>query len=469
MKAAIYYRVSTLEQAEGGYSVGEQQERLTAFCKAKGWELVGTYGDPGVSGAKLDRPGLNKLIEDCNKHLFDVVAVYKLDRLSRSQKDTLYLIEDVFEKNNIAFVSMQESFDTTTPIGKATIGFTSIFAQFERDQITERLLMGKIGLAKAGKATAWAGAAFGYINDKENQTYIVDELRAPIVKDIYKRYLAGTSLTKLAQQLNDEGHVGKTNPWSYQTVQDVLSNPVYTGKVVFSGKTYPGLHDPIISEEEFDEVQQLRAKRQQFYTERFNARPFKSKFLLSGLLKCGLCGSTLSIRDSRTKHGKHRFYRCPASTNRRADQVRGVEHCSNDHRYDMKEMEATIMDEVKRLKFNKPELEQSQEDAKEQITKQINEIKKQRERLVDLYLNGKGINMDSLNERSELLEKQQKTLEDKLAKQAKDKTVNKAYDELLSVDLDTLPLEKKKYILNQIISSIDVVPGALKIHWNFQS
>lgn len=119
-RAAIYIRVSTQEQAQEGYSVGEQKERLISYCKAQDWLIADIYVDGGFTGSNLNRPGMQKLIAETNK--FDVVLVYKLDRLSRSQRDTLYLIEEIFLPNDVDFVSMQESFDTSTPFGKAMIG-----------------------------------------------------------------------------------------------------------------------------------------------------------------------------------------------------------------------------------------------------------------------------------------------------------------------------------------------------------
>ena len=144
MNVGIYIRVSTLEQAEGGYSISEQTDRLKLFCEAKGWTVANVYTDPGYTGSNTDRPALTRLIDDVKNNRLEMVLVYKLDRLSRSQKDTLYLIEDVFLKNKVEFVSMNENFDTTTPFGRAMIGILSVFAQLEREQIKERMAMGHI-------------------------------------------------------------------------------------------------------------------------------------------------------------------------------------------------------------------------------------------------------------------------------------------------------------------------------------
>ena len=148
MIVAGYVRVSTDLQMEKGYSIGEQTDRLESYCSAKGWTLAKIYTDGGYSGKNLDRPAIRQLISECKS--YDLVLVNKLDRLSRSQKDTLYLIEDVFRANGVQFASITENFDTTTPLGIAMIGILSVFAQLEREQIKERMHMGRVGRVKKG-------------------------------------------------------------------------------------------------------------------------------------------------------------------------------------------------------------------------------------------------------------------------------------------------------------------------------
>ena len=139
--AACYVRVSTEHQREN-YSIAEQTDRLTAFCAAKDITIGRIYTDGGYSGGTLRRPAL----QDMLAHLpeYDVVIVYKLDRLSRSQKDTLLLIEDYFLAKQVDFISVCENFDTSTPLGRAMIGMLSVFAQLEKEQITERFTMGRL-------------------------------------------------------------------------------------------------------------------------------------------------------------------------------------------------------------------------------------------------------------------------------------------------------------------------------------
>lgn len=140
----------------------------------------------------------------------------------------------MFNKNGVGFISLSENFDTSTAFGKAMIGILSVFAQLEREQITERMTLGRVGRAKAGKAMSWANCPFGYIIQKE--IYEIDPFRAEIVKRIYRDYLAGISITAIKNNLNEEGHVGKDINWSYRTVRQILDNIVYAGYIKYKMK-----------------------------------------------------------------------------------------------------------------------------------------------------------------------------------------------------------------------------------------
>ena len=145
--ADLYIRVSTTEQAEEGYSVGEQEARLRSYCSAMGFTVNAVHIDPGYSGATLDRPGINKVIKDVRAGYVKKVIVWKLDRLSRSQKDVLVLLEDVFLENGCNFVSLMESFDTATPFGRCMVGILAAFAQMERENIKLRTMDGEASRA----------------------------------------------------------------------------------------------------------------------------------------------------------------------------------------------------------------------------------------------------------------------------------------------------------------------------------
>lgn len=281
-RVAIYIRVSTARQDQEGYSIPLQKERLIAYCKAKGWAVAGVFIDPGHSGSSLERPGMEALMAAVEAGDFDVVLVYKLDRLSRSQKDTLYLIEDVFMANETDFVSMQESFDTTTIYGRAMVGILSVFAQMERETITERTLMGRSGRAEEG---LWHGGGtepigYQYVDGE----LVVDPVEAEQVKMVYSLYADGYSVTEITRRM--EGFTTKHGDWSHtSTVGNVLDNPLYAGMVHFDGVLAKGKHTAIVSMELDKKVKARRARLRRVDISGDSA------FLLTGLMYCDECGA----------------------------------------------------------------------------------------------------------------------------------------------------------------------------------
>ena len=306
-KVAIYVRVSTTSQLEEGYSIDEQKDKLTSYCDIKDWSVYKIYTDGGFSGSNTERPALEQLIRDAERKKFDTVLVYKLDRLSRSQKDTLFLIEDVFIKNGIEFLSLQENFDTSTPFGKAMIGLLSVFAQLEREQIKERMQLGKLGRAKAGKSMMWARTSYGYDYQKETGSLTINPAQSLVVKYIFERYLAGRSITKLRDDLNER--YPKEISWNYRAVRGILSNPVYCGYNQYKGQLFPGEHEPIISEDEYKRTQEELKIRQMAAAEKTNPRPFQAKYMLSGLALCGYCHAPLKLIMGGIRKDGTRFIR----------------------------------------------------------------------------------------------------------------------------------------------------------------
>lgn len=224
MKTVGYIRVSTDEQVNDGVSLDNQRKRIEAFCIAKDWELVNIYEDAGKSGKDLNRDGVKKLIKDSGKGIFNAVVVYKVDRITRRQRDLWHLIDDVFEPDGIGFVSVNEPFDTTSAIGKACLGMIGVFAQLERDLIAERT---KDALKyKKEKGDYLGTVPLGYdIVDGELQER-EDELA--VVKYAKKLRTGGYSLGKIAVTFNGEGVPTKRGgKWYRSTVRYLLNNELY--------------------------------------------------------------------------------------------------------------------------------------------------------------------------------------------------------------------------------------------------
>lgn len=281
-KVAIYVRVSTARQDQEGYSIPLQKERLIAYCKAKGWVVAGLFVDPGHSGSSLVRPGITALIDGVEAGKYDVVLVYKLDRLSRSQKDTLFLIEDVFMANKTDFVSMQESFDTTTIYGRAMVGILSVFAQMERETIAERTMMGRVGRAEEGLWHGGGTQPIGY--DYIDGELVVNKTEAEQVQMVYGLYADGFSVTEISRRM--DGYQTKHGNWAHtSTVGNVLDNPLYAGVVHFDGARCSGRHTPIIDRKLDERVKARRA------CQRRPCAAGDSAFLLTGLIRCAGCGA----------------------------------------------------------------------------------------------------------------------------------------------------------------------------------
>lgn len=286
---ALYIRVSTDAQVDG-YSIDAQEERLVAYCKAMGWPNYKSYIDPGFSGSNLNRPKMQELIADAEAHAIKMVVVFKLDRLSRSQKDTLFLIEDVFLPNGVDFVSLNESIDTSTPYGRAMIGILSAFAQLERENIYLRTRMGMLERIKTGKWQGGGMVPYGYDYDRNSGTLVPNE-DAEKVRKMYDLYIKGWSCSKLA----------KTFGLEYDNhVQKILMRKLNIGIMQYKGQEYKGIHEPLVPE---DVYYAAMAKMRERSSVRVTPRGAN---LLAGLIYCKKCGSRM--RYMKNGPTKHRLY-----------------------------------------------------------------------------------------------------------------------------------------------------------------
>lgn len=273
-RAAIYVRVSTDAQREEGYSIGAQKEALTAYCVSREIRAYEYYIDGGFSGSNLNRPAMQRLIEDVRRDEISHVLVYKLDRLSRSQKDTLYLIEDVLNPHQTAFVSLGESMDTGTPMGRLMLGILSAFAQLERENIRERTRMGMLERVRDGYWMGGGKIPFGYDYDAE-KGILVPNGEAGTVRDMYLLYLEGYSPQNIADMTGLK--------YDRQVVQ-ILKRRTNLGKIVYNGQEYQGRHAPLVEPELFDAVMLEMEQRS-------GLNQNSSVHLLTGLLRCGFCGA----------------------------------------------------------------------------------------------------------------------------------------------------------------------------------
>ena len=410
-KVAIYVRVSTTNQAEEGYSIDEQKDKLTSYCNIKDWSVYNVYTDGGFSGSNTERPALEKLIKDAKKKKFDTVLVYKLDRLSRSQKDTLYLIEDVFLENNIEFSSKLS----------------------------------------------------------------VNPYQALIVRKMFQWYLSGMSITKLRDTLNEQ--YGQDKDWSYRTVRVILSNPVYCGYNQFKGQIFPGAHEAIISEEDFNKAQEEIKTRQRTAAERFNPRPFQAKYMLSGIAQCGYCSAPLAIKLGTIRKDGTRLvkYECKQ---RHPRKTKGVTVYNNNEKCDSgfyfkDDIEHFVLTEISKLQTDSDYIDElfsntNQETIdRDSYQKQIDNLTAKISRLNDLYIDDR-ISLEGLQKRSSDFMAERTALEKELDADTSLKAVERKEDVrrvLDTKDIFTLDYEQQKAIARALISKVRVTSESIVILW----
>ncbi len=303
MKAALYVRVSTAEQAEEGYSVEEQLHVLRKYCTDKGWEIVEVYEDAGYSGSSADRPAFGYLLEDIEKNKVEVVVVHAVDRFYRNLSGLLKALEHL-NKHTVGFVSVSEDFDFTTPWGKLILAVLGSLAEIFLDKLSLEIAKGKRGRARSGLSNSRI-APFGYT--RENGLDHIVEEEAKAVVTIFEEYATGEHTDGTIAELLDRMGFEPRNSdrWSRVTTQDMLQNPFFYGAVRYRDKLYQGRHEPIVSKELWDEVQRARAEK---HGPCSTAQ--KQFYLLQRVVRCWHCKRRLHMYSDSKDGGT--YYRDPA-------------------------------------------------------------------------------------------------------------------------------------------------------------
>lgn len=448
----IYVRVSTQEQAKEGYSVKEQEIRLRAYAESRDYQVVKVYTDAGHTGANINRPAMQEMIKNIKS--VDSVLVYKLDRLSRSQKDTLFLIEDIFLKNNVDFVSLNESFDTSTPFGRAMIGILSVFAQLEREQIKERSMMGREARAKEGYYHGGGKALIGY--DYIDGHLVINDYEAECIRYCFNRYIEGAGLNKIIDEIGEKFPNTINSP---STLMRTMTKVAYTGKITFKNEIYEGKHTPIIDEKTFDKVQWLMKSRS------IDTNPFKRQYLLTGIAVCGVCGSGLyGDSGSMLATGERaRYYRCYGRKDKNIT--------CNKKSIRKEILEEEIIQSLKKMKSKKSKSKALTDDGREKKIKiyedKVKAVDKQISKLVDLFSVG-NMDMSMLTKKiDQLNEEKEKILlnMNKLINRNKVDIdgVNQALSQLS--DIDELDDVDKRVVVARLINQITVHDDKVIVDW----
>ncbi len=342
MKVGIYIRVSTEEQAKEGYSISAQKQKLKSFCISQDWEVAGLYADEGVSAKDTNRPELKRMLEDIANNKIDCVLVYRLDRLTRSVFD-LYKLLEVFEKHNCKFKSATEVYDTTTAMGRMFITIVAALAQWERENMGERIAFGFAEKVRQGKY-ALNFRPIGYDLDLVSGKLTINTSESHIIKLIFDLYLKGYGANRICKYLNSKGIKTKAgNNWNDKPLMQILKNPLYKGYIRWNDTVIPSKHDPIIEPEVFDHVQKIIVSRRTA-----DPRRVSSEYIFSGKLKCNSCGSSLVgfYTTSKLSSGEVRKYRQYRCLKKKTGECKGFRNVSE------RKLEEAFMDFISKEDFS---------------------------------------------------------------------------------------------------------------------
>ena len=320
MRVATYTRISTDEEHQP-YSLEAQRERLGSYIRIQdGWELVRRFTDQ-MSGSTLERPGLQQALSEARLHKYDLLLVYRVDRLARSVRGLAQILDELAQAH-VTFRSATEPFETASPAGRMMIQMLGVFAEFERATLIDRVVAGMERKAARG---GWCGGTipYGYRLNKETGFLEVEENEAPIVTRIFDLYLNGRLGAKaIANWLNEHSHKTRGGrPWSFLAVLTVLKNKSYSGRIYFRGEYYPAPHVALVQEEQLQSAHQLLALRSGDYTKR---RSNPTDYLAGGITKCAKCSRHYGGTAAHGKRQRYRYYTCLSHMRR------GLHGCGND-------------------------------------------------------------------------------------------------------------------------------------------
>ena len=377
IRAGIYCRVSTDEQAKNGISLQCQQDALTEYATKHEYCIVDYYIDDGFTGTNLKRPGLQRLLEDVKKKKIDIVLITKLDRWGRGVKN-YYKVDEILSANKVHWKTILEDYDTQTSAGKLHINIMLSIAENESATTSDRIKFVFKEKLRKKEPVSLGRKPLGYkVFEKK---YIVDDEQATIVKDCFKTFLDCQSLRMTRIIINSRYNTTITD----RAMKNLLERKLYIGIYEGSGLVINDFCSPIISNETFNETQKILENNVKVYgTDRTKVRDY----IFTGMIVCKDCGKKLSGRTGAPIHRdiarKRNAYVC--------SRYRSNGNCCNNHSISEKKIELELLSHLKEKIYNlNNELISCDENISkvEQPTINKDKIKNQIENLLNLYLDG---------------------------------------------------------------------------------
>lgn len=440
-----YLRVSTEAQTEK-YGLDMQKQKILDYCDREGIAIDKWYVDGGYSGSKLDRPDIQKLLDDAEKGEIANVFIYKLDRMSRDVIDTLNLLYRVLPKYGVHVVSMTEDIKTENPMDKVMVTMNAAMNQYEREVIKMRMSAGMVERVKKGLWMGGSRTPIGYYYDRNDGILHPHPEQAQMVKDAYEMYLDGYSCENIAKLLGFKGE---------KVVHGILKRKSNIGIIEYKGKEYKGLHEPIVDEKLFYQVQELMKKRHT------NAH-INNDNMLTGICYCGVCGARMRYQ----KWGKYHKLVCYSQYRSGKDYMIRDPNCNND-KVKAHEVESEVEECFKSFSLSVKDgkrIENKSGSIKELIKKSNDKIKK----YYSIYIENQSENlMELIREEEKRVKELKKELDVQLKKERENMTGSSKVDEIRKVSdiWDKLSNREKNKALKKCIEKIVITGSNIEVHF----
>lgn len=439
-----YLRVSTENQTEK-YGLDLQKNKIIERAEKEGDKIDKWYIDGGYSGSTLDRPDIQRLLEDSKNGNIEKVYIYKLDRVSRDTIDTLVILYRTLPEYNVKIVSATEELSLDTPMDKMKIGIDALMGQYEREVISMRTKAGMLERVKSGLWMGGGRVPFGYYYDRNDGILHPKEDEAEKVRTMYRLYNDGYSCQKISNMLGMKGE---------RIVIQILKRKSNIGYIEYKGNIYKGKHEAIVDEETF-------YKTQRFMEKRANNSYICNKFLLSGLCFCGKCGARMRYKKWANRH----VLECYSRDGYKEYMVKNP-NCDN-KRPDAKDVEKEVSDCFKRFAVNITGRHEKQYSKKELIEKEMKSTIDKLKKLYELYATSES---ETLLEVIGKSEKRVKELRRELDKETREKILTKPERiekiKKISDVWDKLDAKEQNKILKECIDKIVITDGNIDIYFN---
>lgn len=449
MNCVAYMRVSTEKQAEEGNGLDSQKRDIEIYCRKNELIISDWYIDDGYTGANTNRPALQRLITDCSKHRIKCIVAFKLDRLSRSMVDGIYLIERVFMPNQVEFKCVHDSVSYDSPMEQAYTQMMAVFAQLDKNTMLLRMRGGMLERVKKGYWMGGGNTPYCYRYDTESGILIPIPERAEQARQALEMFISGYS---------DEQIMKIFGYKSEFVVRRILTGVVNIGMIPYKGEVFQGLHDPIFDKNRFELAQEIRKSRRLTRTKCFD----RETNLLTGLCYCGVCGC--KMRYQKWTHGKHRIYCC--SRNKDLNYIPNwSENCDNSLVWAI-DIEKQVEKEILKISVNLSKSKPKEKKSKLEIMEsQLDKEKVKLKRLYSLYADGNDTVLDMIKD----LELKIDGMKLKIAEEAKS-PLNTQKKEFVYENIKNLAdmwghidKAKKNSVLKSIISKIVIVNNDIEI------